>query len=516
MSMEYDLEKKASDASYTMEQEVVDESSVSHNKLSGMYANVLEMLHAETRGIERVPEDERTQKSVYSSFTVWLSANMVIATFALGALSYPVFGLDFGTSVLCIFFFTILGALPVAFFSIFGAKFGLRQMVLSRFLVGNWAMRIFAFINCIACIGWGAVNIMSSAQLLHIINGGVLPPWAGCLILVVSTILVSFFGYNVIQAYEKWSWIPNLAVLIAIICRLSMAKVFKAGIPNDDGTWSTWGSGETFSGDVLSFGGTVFGFAAGWTTYAADYTTYLPSNYPSWKIFTGILLGLVLPLTFTLILGAAAATGIKTNSTYEELYGEYSIGGLVYAILVQDSLGRFGEFLCVVLAMSTVCNNIPNMYSIGLCAQAFWSQFARVPRVIWTVFGNAATLAICIPAYYIFEDVVDNFMNLIGYYLAIYDAIALSEHFIYRKGFGGYIIDDYDDKTKINPGFAGTFAFCCGAAGVVIGMDQTWYAGVVGRKIGLYGADIGFELAAAFAFIGYNITRPFEKKYFGH
>lgn len=129
--------------------------------------------------------------------------------------------------------------------------------------------------------------------------------------------------------------------------------------------------------------------------------------------------------------------------------------------------------------------------------------------------SNAITLAICIPAYYVFEDVVDNFMNLIGYYLAIYDAIALSEHFIYRKGFKGYNIEDYDDKTKINPGFAGAFSFCCGVAGVVLGMNQTWYSGVIARLIGDFGGDIGFELAAGFAFIAYNCTRPIEKKYYG-
>ncbi|GME81839.1 unnamed protein product [Ambrosiozyma monospora] len=473
------------------------------------------MFHGETRGIEKIPEEEKTQTSMWTAASMWFSANLVIATFSLGALSYSVFNLDFGTSVLCIIFFNILGACPVAFYSGFGARFGLRQMVLSRYLVGDIGMRIFALINCIACVGWGAVNIMSSAQLLHIVNGGVLPPWAGCLILVICTILVTFFGYNVIHAYEKWSWIPNLCVFIAIICRLAMDGVFKAGLPNDDGTYTTWGSGKTFAGGVLSFGGTIFGFAAGWTTYAADYTVYMRTDSNQYRIFFTVLGGLCFPLIFTMILGAAAVTGIKTNEKYATLYDEYSIGGLVYAILCQDSLHRFGEFLSVVLAMSTVCNNIPNMYSIALGAQCFWSQFAKVPRIVWTIVGNCLTLAICIPAYYSFESVMENFMNIIGYYLAIYDAITLSEHFIHIGGFKNYDVSGYNDKSKYNPGWAGAFAICCGAAGVVIGMDQTWYVGKVGGLIGKFGGDIGFELAGAFAFIGYNLTRPFEKKYFG-
>lgn len=511
-----DINKKAYQESYSDGPVVIEKADeVESSRLGSFYSNLMSMFHGETRGIERIPEEEKTQTSVYTAGTMWLSANMVIATFSLGALSYSLFDLDFGTSFLVIFFFSVLGALPVAFFSVFGAKFGLRQMILSRFLVGNVGMRIFAFINVVACVGWGAVNIMSSAQLLHIVNNGALPPWAGCLILVICTIIVTFFGYNAIHMYEKWSWIPNFVCFIAIIARLSMAHVFKAGIQNDAGEWVTWGSGKTFAGDVLSFGGTVFGFAAGWTTYAVDYTTYMRKDSSSVKIFFGVLIGLCFPLIFTLTLGAAAVTGIKTNETYANLYDEYSIGGLVYAILVEKSLHGFGQFLCVLLALSTVCNNIPNMYSIALGAQALWYPFSKVPRVVWTVLGNAATLAICIPAYYKFADVVDNFMNLIGYYLAIYDAICLTEHFVFRKGFSGYNVEDYDDLKKINPGWAGAFAFCCGAAGVVVGMNQTWYMGVLAKKIGDYGGDIGFELAAGFSFVGYMIARPLERKYFG-
>lgn len=168
----------------------------------------------------------------------------------------------------------------------------------------------------------------------------------------------------------------------------------------------------------------------------------------------------------------------------------------------------------MLVALSTVANNIPNVYSASLSAQALWSPFARVPRIVWSFIGNFATLAICIPAFYHFEEVMDNFMNLIAYYLAIYQAIFISEHLIYHKGKFDYDYENYKDKNAYPIGIAGVFAFCCGVAGVVVGMDQVWYAGVIGRKIG-EGGDIGFELGAGFAFVGYNLVRPFEKKYIG-
>ncbi|ODQ78546.1 hypothetical protein BABINDRAFT_162751 [Babjeviella inositovora NRRL Y-12698] len=467
---------------------------------------VAQMFHAETRGVEIVPDEEKIDSSIWTAASMWFSANFVIATFSLGALGHGIWDLNFGTSCLTIVFFSILGVIPVALFSVFGAKFGLRQLILSRFLVGNFTARIFAFINVIACVGWGAVNIMVSAQLLHSINGGVLPPWAGCLILVVCTIIVTFFGYNVIHMYEKWSWVPNLFSFLIVLARMKISGNFTQG---------EWTSGPTTAGGVLSFGGAIFGFATGWTTYAADYTVYMPKNTSSLKIFVSVVLGCLIPTWFCMILGAACVMGIDTSARWKELYDTQSIGGLIFAILVEDSLGKFGEFVCVLLAMSTVANNIPNMYSLGLSAQSFHSSFEKVPRVVWTICGNFVTLAICIPAYYHFSDVMSNFMNLIAYYLAIYQAIAYSEHVIYRKGFANYDPTDYNQWDRLPLGIAGTFAFCCGVVGCVLGMGQVWYTGVIAKKIGEFGGDIGFELGACFAFVAYNATRWAELKYYG-
>ena len=90
----------------------------------------------EQRGIERVPSDERSPAHISQVGTMWLSANMVVSSFAIGALAYPVFYLGFVDTILIIFFVNVLGIIPVCFFSTFGPRFGLRQMVLSRFFFG--------------------------------------------------------------------------------------------------------------------------------------------------------------------------------------------------------------------------------------------------------------------------------------------------------------------------------------------------------------------------------------------
>lgn len=70
---------------------------------------------------------------------------MVVSSFAIGALANPVFGLGYVDTALTIIFFTILGILPVCFFSTFGPRFGLRQMVLSRFYYGYYGVKLSKF-----------------------------------------------------------------------------------------------------------------------------------------------------------------------------------------------------------------------------------------------------------------------------------------------------------------------------------------------------------------------------------
>lgn len=104
-------------------------------------------LGVEERGIERVLPHERTDKSMSKVGTLWLSTNMAVSTFAIGALAQPVFSLGFVDTALTIIFVNILGILPVCFFSTFGPRFGLRQMVLSRFYFGYYGVKLSEYLS---------------------------------------------------------------------------------------------------------------------------------------------------------------------------------------------------------------------------------------------------------------------------------------------------------------------------------------------------------------------------------
>lgn len=110
------------------ENAVPSEDLASGSSLSDKLLRFAAKLGVEQRGIERVPEDERTDtgfKALLNVSTMWLSANMVVAAFALGLLAKSVFNLGVADAMLVILFFNLIGITPVCVFSTFGPRFGL-------------------------------------------------------------------------------------------------------------------------------------------------------------------------------------------------------------------------------------------------------------------------------------------------------------------------------------------------------------------------------------------------------
>ena len=218
------------------------------------------------------------------------------------------------------------------------------------------------------------------------------------------------------------------------------------------------------------------------------------------------------------MLGAAIASSIAINdgeNIYSDHYDSSGIGGLVAAVLIPN-LGKFGQFCLVILALSIIANNCPNIYSVSLSLQLLARKTQKVPRFFWTFVGTLIYCAIAIPGYAHFTVVLEHFMLLIAYWLAIYEGVAVAEHIFFKRGFGGYKPEHYMDKDKLPPGLAAIGAFLFGVAGAVLGMAQVWFTGPIGKLCGAeFGGDVGFELAFAFTFTSYCVLRYFEKKHFG-
>ncbi len=447
----------------------------------------------ETHGIERVSPTTRTHVRILDNFTMWLSANLVISTIALGALAIPIFGLGFWDSVAVIIIFNALGVLPVAFFSTLGPKLGLRQMTISRFSFGWVGGIIMALFNAAACIGWSVVNVIIGGQLIAALSGGRVPSWAGILILAVLTTLVSVYGYRYVHRYERYAWIP-MAVMFAIMLIVAAPHFSIVATP-------AFGAAEIAG--LLSFGGAVYGFATGWASYAADYNVNQPENTRPSRVFLLTFLGIFIPCVLLETLGMA----FTTFGPWATKFSNGLVGDLLAAVV--NSLGGFGTAILVLLALSVVANNIPNDYSLGLSVQVFGKTFQRVKRYVWTLIGAVIYVAIALPASANFAHTLTDFLLIIAYWLGPWAIILVLEHFVFRRG--RYNVDDWNTPSRLPIGWAAIVSMVFGLVGVLLGAAQVYYVGPIAKLVNPpFGMDVGFELGLILAGISYLILRRIE------
>ncbi|KAG8719228.1 hypothetical protein FRC08_003382, partial [Ceratobasidium sp. 394] len=120
---------RALDNDYRVESSSGGDDSEKEITRSGTFMGKLRIWGVESRGIYPVPLAQRTDPQFSKSFFVWLSCNFNILSFSEGTLGTVIYGLTFQQAAGVIVGFNLLAILPPAYFSTFGPKLGLRQMV---------------------------------------------------------------------------------------------------------------------------------------------------------------------------------------------------------------------------------------------------------------------------------------------------------------------------------------------------------------------------------------------------
>lgn len=463
----------------------------------------------EARGVERVPENQRESKNAWNNLLMWWSVNTVLTTIPVGVLAQSVYTLSFGNAVATILCFGALGGIATAFIATLGPITGLRTMIITRFSSGYCGGTIYSVLNILTQLGFSTTAVILGGQTLANINPGTLPLVVGIVIIGVCCLIPCFIGYNMVHVYERYAWIVTSVIMLFLWGLGGKAGYdINAQKPFED-------TGRALSADILSFGGIVFGSFSGWAPVAADYNCRLPADTPTMRVFLLTFFGLFIPICFVEILGAALMT--ITDPAYINAFADGSTGGLIAQVL--SPWGHFGQFILVLLALSVIANNIPNTYSTGLSIQALGRPFAIIPRFFWVFIAFVVYTVAGVAGREHFSAILSNFLSILSYWTAFFIVIVAEEHFIFRRKngpLGGYNLDAYDTASKLPLGIAGILSMCFGIAGAVVGMSEVWYTGPLGKMAGAaYGADLGFELAAAFSAVTYPPLRALEIKLIG-
>jgi NCS1 nucleoside transporter family len=446
----------------------------------------------EVTGIERVAEDNRQHTQLWDTMWLWWSANSVVATVALGTLS-AFFGLGFWGSVLVIVIFNLVGVLPVAFLSTLGPKTGLAQMPLSRFAFGFQGAKLPAIFNALACIGWSAVNALIGSQIIYTWSAGAIPQWAALLFLAVVTTAVSVYGYFIVHRYERYAWIV-MFILFAYVFFAASGKFDTGNIGA-----SALGGGLLLFSAIATFGGAIFGYAVGWSSYAADYTRRQPVETPANRVFWYAFSGVAVPCIILETLGVLLASAVPNDI----------FNGAPAGTVIADSIGTGGiaGLVVILLAFSTIANNVPNDYSFALSTQVLGLR--NIKRWVLTIAGAVVYVLVALLLQANFNFKLEGFLLLIAYWLGAWNAVVLLEHFVFRKG--KYPVEDYENSSKLPVGIAAVVAMVVGIVVAFLGVNQAatfGYEGIISKQIA--DADIGFPLAIVVAGVIYLVLRRWE------
>jgi nucleobase:cation symporter-1, NCS1 family len=271
-----------------------------------------------------------------------------------------------------------------------------------------------------AGVGWFATNSVSGAYALATLLG--IGPLLGLVIIVLLQTALAFFGHNLVQAFERWTF-PVLAVIFAItsIVILSKAHVGAAAVEGGVGGL----------GGFLLTVGTAFGYAAGWTPYAADYTRYLSATVSTARTGFYAAAGLFLSCAVLEVVGAASVTiGAATSDNPTEAFTSELASPLAKATLLAIAIGA-------------VAANSINIYS---GAMAFVTLGIKLPhhiaRALVTVFFGVAGFLV---AWWALPDAASSyeaFLLIIAYWIGPWLGVMFADQYVrQRQTVAGFLYD---------------------------------------------------------------------------
>ncbi|KAE8376311.1 hypothetical protein BDV26DRAFT_282764 [Aspergillus bertholletiae] len=458
----------------------------------------------EAHGIEPIPLEERMKASPSASLhmlLMWFSMGMAMNNMVVGSLGTLVMKLSFADAALCAIFGNLLGGMAVGYMSTWGPRSGNRTLIVARYFMGYYPSKVCCSLNVLTNLGYGMVNCMIGGQLLSKISGGAVSVIVGIIIVALASLVMATFGMQIFQYYERYAWFPQLMVLCII--------TGSAG-PQFDFQSSSVGSPDEINAKRLAFFSLCLSVALAWTPVAADYYVYYPPTIRRWKSWSMTMIGGCSAMIITLLLGVGLGSGVARNPKWAEIYD-----GTPASLLMAgyDRLGGFGKFCAFINVMAVVSSNAPGSYSMAMNFQMLGNVWSKIPRPVFTVTTTVIYTACAIGGRDFLYDIFKSFLPLIGYWIIIWFAIVAEEDLLFRRS-KNYDWSAWNCRQKLPLGVAAALAFLIGWAGAIVGMNQVYYTGPIGKAVN-GGCDLGLWLGFGFTALAFPPLRMLELRVIG-
>lgn len=414
----------------------------------------------------------------------------------LATLSY---GMSLRDASLVILFFSILTCIPPAFMGTGGAQTGLRQQIQARYSFGLYLATVPLLLNAATVTGFTVIAAIVGGQSIAALNPSHVSLSVGIVVVCLVSFAASLLGYRALHIFNAWSWIPNLiSIIIAVGCGGRYLHL-QSEVP------------PATAPQVLSFGALVAGYFLTFGGTVSDYSIYHdPRSARKLTLFASYYLGMFVPSVPLLVLGAAIGGAVPNVPAWSAAYDSLGIGGVMCEMLAPA--GGFGKFVLVLLALSVIGNIAISMYSVALNLQMLLPFFARVHRFVFILTTFAVMIPCTVRVAEAWEESLENFLALIGYWAGCFDAVLVEELVLFRRlDYGSYEHSSWNVGRMLPTGVPALLASIISFGLVVPGMAEAWYTGPIATITG----DIGFEMAFVVTALAYFPLRWLEIKWRG-
>ena len=322
-------------------------------------------------------------------------------------------------------------------------------------------------------------NCIVAGQLISAVSGGHVTEVAGIVVVSIGAYIISFFGFKVVHRYEQLAWI-----LIFIFMCVQYGQSSKYWTPTPTASSV---SGIDRTGAALTYFAMIFGTASGLCSMSGDYYVHYPPNINKWLVFWLTMFGIVASNVFGTALGNAFGGIVMTDKRLSGIYDDQGIGGLI--LYTMRPMG-YSKFVCVMYSLSfstflyplkmglyrltktTVGNVVADYYSSSLSLQLWGKYFMAIPRFVWNTLLAAISLGLAWGGRNSLQDIISDFLSLLGYWTICFGVITFIEHFFIRPRIGGYNLEGWQDPKCVPLGLAGSFCLALGIGVSFLGMNQ--------------------------------------------
>ncbi|AGE22500.1 MULTISPECIES: purine-cytosine permease family protein [Geobacillus] len=370
--------------------------------------------------IRPTPMNERSM-NFFSTFTLWIAANVVITTVMTGMMFVP--DISFSNAMLAIIVGSAIGAIPLALTGNIGIRTGLPTMVITRAAFGQKGAILPALVNTIILIGWSWIQAymagLSLNYAVHYATG-----YSNINLFVILTellvVIITIFGHRGVERIEKYI---SIAMLI-----LSFLVFYKIFTTYDISTLVEMKLSEHPSITTIIAFDIVIATAFSWMSTVCDFNRNCRSETSGfWGTYFGYLVASIVAMGL-----GAVVSGFSIASNMERTYDP---------TILLAAYG-FGLIASIVVFFSVLSTNVMALYSATM---SFMNVFPRAgfwkPTLIMGVICTLGALLKEVLMSHFF-----NFIMLIATLFIPVFAIVLVDYFLIKKGV--YDAEDilYDTK----------------------------------------------------------------------